>query len=67
MSLTIGTGPFGREAAGRFNFDPPQQVLYLERSPRWFRASFGGETVIDSRRARLLHESSRLPLLYPRR
>ena len=65
MSLTIGTGPFGQQPAGRFSFDvPPERLLYVEESPRWIRARLGGETVVDSRRPRLLHESGRLPVLY---
>lgn len=63
MSLTHGTGPFGEEPAGRFNFEAPREgVMYLEESPRRVRARFAGETVVDSRRPRLLHESGRLPV-----
>jgi uncharacterized protein (DUF427 family) len=62
MGLTIGTGPFGTQPGGRFNFDAPRDgVLYLEDSPHWVRARRGGETVVDSRRARMLHEHGRLP------
>lgn len=67
MSLTIGTGPFGDASAGSFNFDRPDgTVVYLERSPRWIRGRLGGETVVDSRNVRMLHESGRLPVwLFP--
>ena len=67
MSLTYGTGPFGDQPAGRFNFDPPREgIRYLEQSPRWVRARLSGETVVDSKRVRLLHESGRLPrFLFP--
>ena len=65
MSLTIGSGPFGHHPAGRFNFDAPgESVLYLEELPRWTRARLDGETVVDSRRPRLLHEHGRLPVLW---
>jgi uncharacterized protein (DUF427 family) len=65
MSLMIGAGPFGQQPAGRFNTEMPQEgLLYLEESPRWIRARLGGETVVDSKRPRLLHESGRLPVLY---
>ena len=65
MSLMIGAGPFGQQPAGRFNRDMPgERLLYLEQSNRWMRARFNGETVADSARARLLHESGRLPVLY---
>jgi uncharacterized protein (DUF427 family) len=61
MSLTMGTGPFGHAPLGRFNFEPPRNgVLYVEPSPRWIRARLGRETVVDSRRARLLHQQQRL-------
>ena len=57
MSLTMGTGPFGHRPAGRFNLDiPVGEVLFADPSPRWVRAVRGGETVIDSRRVRMLHQ-----------
>ena len=65
MSLTIGTAPFGN-SGGSLNFDPPDSVEYLEFSPRWVRGRLGGETVVDSKNVRLLHESNRLPVwLFP--
>lgn len=66
MALTVGTGPFGNHPAGTFNFTPdtPDHVLYLEDSPRRVRAVVAGETVADSRRAKLLHETGRLPVYY---
>jgi uncharacterized protein (DUF427 family) len=66
MSLTLGTAPFGSNSGGSFNFDPPESVEYLERSPRWVRGRLGDETVVDSKNVRLLHESNRLPVwLFP--
>lgn len=65
MSLMIGAGPFGQQPAGRFSREMPRErLLYLEESWRRIRARLGGETVVDSRRPRLLHESGRLPVLY---
>ena len=66
MSLTIGTGPFGQQPAGHFNFDLPKQagLIYLEDFPRRMRARFGGEMIVDSRHAKLLHEHGHLPVLY---
>ncbi|HWM86924.1 MAG TPA: DUF427 domain-containing protein [Kofleriaceae bacterium] len=64
MTLTLGTGPFGRAPGGRFTFEPPRAVIYIEEFPRRMRARFAGETVIDSVRAVLLHESGLLPVLY---
>lgn len=66
MTLTIGTGPFGHQAGGVFNFsrDGPAHVLYFEDSPRRIRTRFAGETVADSRGAKLLHETGLLPVYY---
>src|SRR5437588_3064314 len=61
-----GSGPFGREPAGRFNFEPPPpgQALYLEPTPKRIRVIVGGETVADSRRAMMLHETGHQPIYY---
>jgi uncharacterized protein (DUF427 family) len=67
MTLTIGTGPFGEQSTGTFNFEvnaPRDHTLYLEDSPRRVRVALGGETVADSRRAKLLHEAGLLPVYY---
>ena len=66
MSLTVGTGPFGHRPAGTFNFELPRVkgLIYFEDSPRRIRARLGGETVVDSRRAKLLHEHGLLPIYY---
>ena len=62
----LGTGPFGQHSAGSFNFKVPRSkgVIYFEDFPRRMRATFAGETVVDSRRAKLLHEQGHLPVLY---
>ncbi|MBW3619493.1 MAG: DUF427 domain-containing protein [Actinobacteria bacterium] len=66
MTLTIGTGPFGDVPAGTFNFTyaAPGGVLYLEDSPRRVRVVVAGETVAESSRTKLLHESGLLPVYY---
>jgi uncharacterized protein (DUF427 family) len=67
MTLTIGTGPFGDQGEKAFNFEvhaPSDHVLYFEDSPRRVRAVLGGETVADSRRAKLMHETRHLPIYY---
>jgi uncharacterized protein (DUF427 family) len=66
MSLTVGTGPFGQTPAGAFNFELPRRegIIYFEDSPRRIRGVFAGETIIDSRRASLLHEQNHLPVYY---
>ena len=66
MTLTVGTGPFGHRPAGTFNFELPRKkgLIYFEDSPRRIRAVLGGETVVDSRHAKLLHEHGLLPIYY---
>lgn len=65
MSLTMGSAPFGHRPAGRFNVEiPVTEVLFVDPSPRWIRAARGGETVIDSRRAKLLHQHGALARYY---
>ena len=67
MTLTIGTGPFGNQSTGTFNFDTgvlEPHTLYFEDSPRRVRVMLGGETIADSRRAKLLHETGHLPVYY---
>jgi len=67
MSLTVGRGPFAKEPAGRFNTEihsPTGAVLFFDPVPQRIRALFGGETVVDSRNAKLLHETGHLPVYY---
>jgi uncharacterized protein (DUF427 family) len=67
MGLTSGTGPFGNQPAGRFNFtpDPPTDaVLYFDPVPYRLRGIFAGETVFDTLGAKLLYETAHLPVYY---
>ncbi len=66
MGLMSGSGPFGREPAGQFNFETPApgRALYLEPSPKRVRVQVGGETIADTRRPYLLHESGHQPIYY---
>jgi uncharacterized protein (DUF427 family) len=67
MGLTVGYGPFGDRREGTFNFEvsaPENHVLYLEDSPRRVRVMFDGETIADSHRVKLLHETKHLPIYY---
>lgn len=66
MALTVETGPFGERPSGTFNFayDAPGRVLYLEDSPRRVRVVVAGETVADSVRVKLLHETGLMPVYY---
>jgi uncharacterized protein (DUF427 family) len=66
MSLTVGSGPFGHRPAGSFDFERPPHVVYVEDFPRRVRAVKGSETVVASRRVKLLHETGSLPrFLFP--
>jgi uncharacterized protein (DUF427 family) len=66
MALTVGTGPFGHRPRGTFNREMPdlKGIIWFEDFPRRMRASFAGETVVDSVGAKLLHEHGHLPILY---
>ncbi len=66
MGLMYGTGPLGPHPAGAFNFEPPPPgwAIYLEPTPKRIRAEVGGETIADSRRAMVLHESGVQPVYY---
>ena len=41
MSLTVGTGPFGHHPTGRFDFDPPKSVTFVEVHP-FVTVAWGG-------------------------
>jgi uncharacterized protein (DUF427 family) len=66
VALTVGTGPFGTQPGGEFNFELPKRrgLIYFESSPRRIRGLFAGETIVDSTNAKLLHEYGHLPLYY---
>ena len=65
MALTMGGGPFGHAPAGVFNTDIRRDgLLYFEDSPRRIRGIFAGETVVDSRRVKIMHEHGHLPRAY---
>jgi uncharacterized protein (DUF427 family) len=67
MSLTVGTGPFAEHPAGRFNFEvetPTGAVLLWDPVPQRIRAIFAKETIVDSQRVKLLHETKHLPVYY---
>jgi uncharacterized protein (DUF427 family) len=67
MSLTVGTGPFSPQPAGRFNTtiqSPTGAFLYWDPVPPRIRAFLGGEPLVDTTRAKLLHETGYLPIYY---
>lgn len=68
MSLTAARGPFGEDPAGRFDvpIDRSRPILFCDPVPQRVRAVLGRETVVDSDRVALLHETGSLPVyLFP--
>ncbi|HLY67278.1 MAG TPA: DUF427 domain-containing protein, partial [Chloroflexota bacterium] len=43
---------------------PTQTEVRVEPSPRWVRTVFGGVTVADSKRMKLVFEPGKLPVYY---
>lgn len=41
-----------------------EAAVSVEASPRWVRATFNGETIVDSKHVMLLHERGRVPVYY---
>jgi uncharacterized protein (DUF427 family) len=66
VSLTTGSAPFGRSPAGVFNakIEGPAHTIYWEDFPRRIRGELNGETVIDTVRGKLLHETGIRAVLY---
>jgi uncharacterized protein (DUF427 family) len=67
MGLTTGVGPFSSSPIGALNFTVApatgSALIWWPVSQR-IRAIVGGETVVDSRQAKLLHETGHLPVYY---
>jgi uncharacterized protein (DUF427 family) len=66
VSLSKGSGPFGenRTGIGNYRIDSPKHILYLDPSSKHVRGFFAGEMIVDSIRAKLLHETGHLPVYY---
>ncbi len=66
MTLTLGSGPLAAGAPDTTNYklDGPQHKLLFSSFPRRIRAVLAGETVVDTERAMLLHESNIFPVVY---
>jgi uncharacterized protein (DUF427 family) len=66
MGLMTGTGPLGKDPAGRLNFDAPEpgMAMYIEPCPKWIRVIVGGETIADTRTALMVSESGHQPVYY---
>ena len=63
MSLVAGRGPLSTEPAGWFSPGLPSDVVYVEPHPRRVQAFRGGQPVIDTERALLVHRRNH-PLSY---
>jgi uncharacterized protein (DUF427 family) len=55
MSLVAGRGPFGQDPSGWFSPPVPNPVVFVEPHPRRIVAVVGGERVIDTERALMVH------------
>lgn len=66
MSLTLGGGPLAAKGRGHTNYEVegPKNKILFQPFPRRVRAEIGGQTVMDTERGMLLHETHILPQLY---
>src|SRR6185295_5041430 len=66
MSLTFSSGPLSGSAPETVNYriDGPAHKLLMQGFPRRLRAVLGGQTVFDTTRAMLLHETGLPPQVY---
>lgn len=63
MTLVAGRGPLSNDPAGWFSAQLPAEVVYVEPHPRRVQAIRGGQPVIDTERALLVHRRNH-PLSY---
>ena len=61
VTLTAGSGPFGHHPSGRFDFEPPREITFVEVHRPRVRALKDGDTVVDSTRTRLVYRTGSLP------
>ena len=66
MSLTFSAGPLSGHPPETVNYriEGPAHKLLMQEFPRRVRATFGGQTVVDTTRAMLLHETGLPPRVY---
>ncbi|MFC0864324.1 DUF427 domain-containing protein [Sphaerimonospora cavernae] len=66
MTLTMGGGPLSTTPPATVNYEitGPEHRLFFQDFPRRVRAVLGGEVIVDTGEAKLLHESEMLPQLY---
>jgi uncharacterized protein (DUF427 family) len=61
VSLTTGRGPLSAKPAGVFNSALPDALVYVEPFRRRVRATYEGQTVVDSERSVLVHRQGQAP------
>ena len=44
--------------------EQPEHRCFMEDTPKRVRVTFGGETIADSKRVLIMHETSHLPVYY---
>jgi uncharacterized protein (DUF427 family) len=66
MSLTFSAGPLSGHPPETVNYriEGPAHKLLMHEFPRRVRATFGGQTVVDTTGAMLLHETGLPPQVY---
>jgi uncharacterized protein (DUF427 family) len=67
MSLTLGKGPLAGTPGGAFNFSldyAPRHRIFFEDYPVRLRGLIGGQVVVDTVGAKLLHETAIKPVVY---
>ncbi len=65
MSLTLASGPLSRESlTTNYRIEGPENLLLFQSFRRRVRAVLAGETVLDTRNGKLLHETGYNPQLY---
>lgn len=66
MTLTLSNGPLAQHPPQTVNYriDGPEHALLFHEFPRRVRAVFAEQTVADTTRGMLLHETRYLPQLY---
>lgn len=65
MSLTLGHGPLSTEPAiSNYRIGGPAHRLFIEDCEKRVRVQFGDQFVVDTRAAKMLHETGLLPVYY---
>jgi uncharacterized protein (DUF427 family) len=65
MTLTLSYGPLSNDPAPtNYTIDGPAHRILVHEVGKRVRIAFGGETVVDTTGAKMLHESNMLPVYY---